>query len=79
MYGTASLAATPLRLPCLSSGDARVTSQTDNPEFWRFRAEGARTLAEEIMYAEPKAIMNRIAEDYERIAILFEESARKPQ
>jgi hypothetical protein len=30
-------------------------------------------------HAEPKAIMERIAEDYERIAALFEEYARKPQ
>jgi len=53
-----------------------VTSQTDNPEFWRFRAEEARSLAEEMKHAETKAVMQRVAEDYERIAKLFEEFAR---
>jgi hypothetical protein len=36
-----------------------------NPEFWRFRAEEARTIADNLKHGEAKA---RIAEDYERIA-----------
>ena len=42
----------------------------DNPEFWRFRAEEGWTIAEDMKTGEPKAIMLRIAEDYERIAKL---------
>jgi hypothetical protein len=54
-----------------------MPAQTDNPEFWRFRAEEVRTIADDMKHAEPKAIMMRIAEDYDRIAKLFEEYARK--
>jgi hypothetical protein len=39
-----------------------------NPEFWRFRADEVRSIADEMKHAETKAIMARIAEDYERIA-----------
>jgi len=52
-------------------------NKLDNPEFWRFRAEEARTIADNLKHGEPKAIMQRIAEDYERIARLFEQEARE--
>jgi len=52
-------------------------NKLDNPEFWRFRAEEARTIADNLKHGEPKAIMLRIAEDYERIAKLFEQEARE--
>jgi len=48
----------------------------DNPEYWRFRAEEVRTIADDMKHGEPKAIMLRIAEDYERIAKLVEQQAR---
>jgi hypothetical protein len=47
----------------------------DNPEYWRFRAEEVRTIADDMKATEPKAIMLRIAEDYERIAKLVEQGA----
>jgi hypothetical protein len=49
-----------------------MAAQTDNPEFWRYRAEEVRTITDGMKNAEAKTIMNRIAEDYERIARLFE-------
>jgi hypothetical protein len=35
---------------------------------WRMRAEEARAFADELYEAEPKAIMLRIAVDYDRLA-----------
>ena len=48
-------------------------NKLDNPEYWRFRAEEVRTIAEDMKDGEPKTIMLRIAEDYERIAKLVEQ------
>jgi hypothetical protein len=56
-----------------------MPAQTDNPEYWRFRAEEVRTIAEQMKHTEPKPIMAKIADDCERIAKLFEEYSRKPQ
>jgi len=48
----------------------------ENPEYWRFRAEEVRTIADDMRDSEPKKIMLRIAADYERIAIFFEQPGR---
>jgi hypothetical protein len=40
----------------------------DDPEFWRSRAEVVRVIADDMKEAEAKAIMERIANDYERLA-----------
>jgi hypothetical protein len=53
-----------------------LANKLENPEFWRFRAEEVRTIADDMREGEPKKIMRRIAEDYERIAIFFEQSGR---
>jgi hypothetical protein len=45
----------------------------DDPEFWRSRAEEVRVIADDMKEAEAKAIMERIAKDYERLAIRAEE------
>ena len=45
-------------------------NKLDNPEYWRYRAEEVRSIADEMRHGEPKAIMLRIAEDYDRIAKL---------
>jgi len=37
----------------------------DDPEFWRSRAEVARAMAQEMKDRHSKAIMDRIADDYE--------------
>jgi hypothetical protein len=44
---------------------------------WRFRAEEVRTIADDMKVIEAKAIMIRIAKDYERIANLVEQWSRE--
>jgi hypothetical protein len=44
----------------------------DDPEFWRSRAEEVRVIADDLKEAEARAIMDRIANDYERLAIRAE-------
>lgn len=56
-----------------------MPSKMDNPEFWRFRAEEVRSIAQQMKHDEPKAIMAGIADDYERIAKVIEEYSRKQQ
>jgi hypothetical protein len=47
-----------------------------NPEFWWFRAEEARAMADDMKVSEPKRMMLRIAEDYEKIAKFFEQQVQ---
>jgi hypothetical protein len=42
--------------------------QIENPDFWRKRAEEARTLSEQMLDAYTKVLMLGIADSYERIA-----------
>jgi hypothetical protein len=42
------------------------------PEHWRFRAEEARTVADQMTHEESRTIMRRIAMDYDRLAKLAE-------
>jgi hypothetical protein len=44
------------------------TANWHKPHFWRVGAEKIRTFAEAVTYPEPKAIILRIAADYERLA-----------
>ena len=39
-----------------------------NARMWRMRAAQTRAIADEMQEAEPKAIMLRIAADYEKVA-----------
>ena len=40
---------------------------------WRFRAEEARTVADQMTHEEARTIIRRIANDYDRLAKLAEE------
>jgi hypothetical protein len=44
-----------------------------DPAHWRFRAEEARTIADQMNHEEARAIMRRIAMDYDRLAKLAEQ------
>jgi hypothetical protein len=46
---------------------------TWDPAHWRFRAEEARTVADQMTHEEARAIIRRIAQDYDRLAKLAEE------
>ena len=54
-----------------------ATNEVDDPEFWRFRAEEVRSIGDDMKVVEAKAIMARIAADYERIAVLVEQRLRE--
>ncbi|HWC16391.1 MAG TPA: hypothetical protein VG498_05230 [Terriglobales bacterium] len=43
------------------------------PQQWRFRAEEARTVADQMTHEKAREIMRRIANDYDRLAKLAEE------
>ena len=43
------------------------------PEHWRFRAEEARTVADQMTHEEARAVMRRIANDYDRLVKLAEQ------
>jgi len=47
-----------------------------DPQYWRRRAEEARTVAAELIDPEAKRKMLKIAEDYERLAIRPERRLR---
>ena len=53
-----------------------ATNEVDDPEFWRFRAEEVRSIADDMKVVEAKAIMTRIVAHYERIADLVEQRLR---
>ena len=44
----------------------------NNPGHWRFRAEEARTVADQMTHEESRTSMRRIAMDYDRLVKLAE-------
>jgi hypothetical protein len=51
----------------------RRGARNRNPEYWRARAEAARTVAESLAHAECKRMMLQVADDYEKLASGAEE------
>jgi DNA-binding ferritin-like protein len=55
------------------------TSLVDDAEYWRKRAEEARTLAEQMKDAHTKSLMLSVAKSYEKIAEWTAERNREPR
>jgi hypothetical protein len=54
-------------------GNAIPESSIWGPGHWRYRAEEARTVADQMTNEEARTIMRRIANDYDRLAKLAED------
>jgi hypothetical protein len=54
--------------------DEDLPPNIESPEYWRQRADEARTLSEQMRESQTKALMLGIAETYERIAKAYETS-----
>jgi heptaprenylglyceryl phosphate synthase len=52
---------------------------SDDPDYWRARAEEARSIAEQMADAHTKAIMIGIAQSYDKIVKWVEERIRNPR
>jgi hypothetical protein len=70
---TASPKTTRLRPGGRCRGKLLVRKFAWDPDHWRFRAEEARTVADQMTHEEARTIMRRIANDYDRLAKLAEE------
>jgi hypothetical protein len=57
--------------------DTKVPPRVDDPAYWRFRANNARQIAEDMEQGEAKAVVLKIAEDYDFVARLTEDRLRQ--
>jgi len=58
--------------------DTKVPPRVDDPGYWRFRANSTLQLAKDMKQGEAKAIILKIAEEYELVARLTEDRLRQP-
>ena len=58
--------------------DTKVPPRVDDPGYWRFRANNARQMAQDMKQGEAKAIVLKIAEEYELVARLTEDLLHQP-
>jgi hypothetical protein len=56
----------------LSISPTKSMPSRNDPGHWRFRAEEARTVADQMTHEESRTIMRRIAMDYDCLAKLAE-------
>ena len=53
--------------------DTKVPPRVDDPGYWRLRANNARQMAQDMKQGEAKAVVLKIAEEYELVARLTED------
>jgi hypothetical protein len=53
--------------------DTKVPPRVDDPSYWRLRANNARQMAQDMKQGEAKAVVLKIAEEYELVARLTED------
>jgi hypothetical protein len=58
--------------------DTKVPPRVDDPAYWRFLANNARQMAQDMKQGEAKAVVLKIAEDYDFVAQLTEDRLRQP-
>jgi hypothetical protein len=58
--------------------DSKVPPRVDDPYYWRFRANSTLQLAKDMKEGEAKAVILKIAEEYELVARLTEDRLRQP-
>jgi len=58
------------KMLALSASGTPMTSKTDDPEFWASRAEEVRVIAELLKDEGRRALLLRVAEDYDLLAAL---------
>ncbi len=54
-------------------------NKSNNPDYWRNRAEEARAIALQMVDSQTKATMLAIARDYEKLAKRAEQRASEPR
>lgn len=57
--------------------DPRELLSINNAEHWRYRAEEMRTIADGMNIGEPRAMMQRNADSYDRMAARAEQRKRR--
>ena len=58
--------------------DSKVPPRVDDPAYWRFRANSTLQLAKDMKEGEAKAVILKIAEEYELVARLTEDRLGLP-
>jgi hypothetical protein len=58
--------------------DTKVPPRVEDPAYWRFRADNARQMAQDMTQGEAKAVVLKIAEEYDLVARLTEDWLRQP-
>jgi DnaJ-class molecular chaperone len=60
---------------CGGAGIVKSSDKLNDPRPWRMRAEEMRTIADGMRSEEPRGVLLRLAEDYDRIATVVARGA----